>query len=93
MRQVILQIDITLDGFVAGPSGETDWVTADKEMNQDAYALLGTADTILLARLCPYFAPVATAPGCEKLRSAAPIFAYRSVRRQCRKGEQAFLNV
>ena len=51
MRQVILQIDITLDGFVAGPSGETDWVTADEQMNHDAYTLLCTADTILLGRV------------------------------------------
>jgi len=51
MRQVILQIDITLDGFVAGPSGETNWVTTDETMNRDAYILLCTADTILLGRV------------------------------------------
>jgi dihydrofolate reductase len=51
MRQVIWQIDITLDSFVAGPKGETDWVTADEQMNQDAYRLLCTVDTILLARV------------------------------------------
>jgi dihydrofolate reductase len=51
MRQVILQIDITLDGFVAGSQGELDWVTADEEMNHDANALLGTADTVLLGRM------------------------------------------
>ena len=50
MRQVILQIDTTLDGFIAGPNGEQDWVKADEEMNQDANALLSTADTILLGR-------------------------------------------
>jgi len=51
MRQVILQIDITLDGFVAGPNGETDWVIADEKMNQDANDLLRTVDTILLGRV------------------------------------------
>ena len=51
MRQVILQIDITLDGFIAGPNGEMGWVKADEEMNQDANELLSTADTILLGRL------------------------------------------
>jgi dihydrofolate reductase len=51
VRKVILQIDVTLDGFVAGPNGETDWVTEDAEMNQDAYDLLTTADTILLGRV------------------------------------------
>ena len=51
MRHVILQIDITLDGFVAGSNGETDWVTADEAMNHDANALLGTVDTIVLGRV------------------------------------------
>ena len=50
MRQVILQIDITLDGFIAGPDGELNWVKADEEMNQDANALLRTVDTVLLGR-------------------------------------------
>lgn len=51
MRKVILQIDVSLDGFVDGPNGETDWVTEDAEMNQDAYDLLTTVDTILLGRV------------------------------------------
>ena len=64
MRQVILQIDITLDGFVAGPNGETDWVTADEKMNQDAKELLSTADTILLGRVA-YQAFVAYWPSAD----------------------------
>ncbi len=51
MRKIILQIDITLDGFIAGPNGETDWVTEDQEMNEDANDLLSTVDTILLGRV------------------------------------------
>jgi dihydrofolate reductase len=51
MRKVILQIDLTLDGFIAGSNGESDWVTADEEMNQDASDLLTTADSILLGRV------------------------------------------
>jgi hypothetical protein len=26
MRQLVLQMQITVDGFVAGPNGEADWV-------------------------------------------------------------------
>ncbi len=51
MRKVILQIDVTLDGFIAGPKGETDWVTSTEEMNQEASDLLSTVDTILLGRV------------------------------------------
>lgn len=51
MRQVILQIDISLDGFAARTNGETDWISADDAMNKDALALLATADTILLGRI------------------------------------------
>jgi dihydrofolate reductase len=51
MRKVILQIDATLDGFIAGPNGETDWVTSTEEMNREASDLLSTVDTILLGRV------------------------------------------
>ncbi len=51
MRKVILQIDVSLDGFIAGSTGETDWVSTDEEMNQEASALLDTSDTILLGRV------------------------------------------
>ena len=51
MRQVILQIDLTLDGFIADSNGEINWVKPDPEMNQDANALLSAADTILLGRV------------------------------------------
>ena len=64
MRHVILQIDMSLDGFVAGPSGETDWVTSDEQMNHDANELLRTADTILFGRIA-YQAFVAYWPFAE----------------------------
>lgn len=51
MRPIILQIDVTLDGFIARLNDEIDWVTADEEMNQDASDLLTSADTILLGRV------------------------------------------
>jgi dihydrofolate reductase len=51
MRKVILQIDVTLDGFIAGTNGELDWVTSDEVMEQEASELLETADTILLGRV------------------------------------------
>lgn len=51
MRKVILQIDMTVDGFIAGTDDKIDWVTADDEMNQEASDLLASADTIMLGRV------------------------------------------
>ena len=50
-RKVILQIDVTLDGFIAAADGDTSWVKTTDEMNQEAYELLMTADTILLGQV------------------------------------------
>ena len=51
MRKVILQIDVSLDGFVAGANDDTSWVTDDEAMNREASELLDTVDTILLGRV------------------------------------------
>jgi dihydrofolate reductase len=51
MRKLILQIDVSLDGFVAGQNNDTSWVTSDEAMNQEASDLLSTVDTILLGRV------------------------------------------
>ena len=52
MRKLKLQVQITADGFVAGPEGQLDWMT--QEMDEKLQALIselaGTSDTILLGR-------------------------------------------
>ncbi|MDF2572163.1 MAG: hypothetical protein K0R55_3767 [Sporomusa sp.] len=32
MRKVILDLAVTLDGFIEGPNGEIDWCIMDEEM-------------------------------------------------------------
>ena len=49
-RKVILLINMSLDGFVAGPNGETDWITIDEEIFKDSNALANTADIALYGR-------------------------------------------
>lgn len=49
-RKVILLIHMSLDGFVAGPNGETDWITIDEEIFKDSNALANTADVALYGR-------------------------------------------
>ncbi len=51
MRKVILQIDTSLDGFIAGVNGDMEWIRPAPDMNRDASDLLSTADTILLGRV------------------------------------------
>jgi dihydrofolate reductase len=50
MRKVSLGMNVTLDGFVAGPNGELDWVfrTMSPDMGEWVTELLRGADTILL---------------------------------------------
>ena len=52
MRKIVLSINITEDGFIAGPVGELDWHLPfwDLKMCEALCRLLTTADTILLGR-------------------------------------------
>jgi dihydrofolate reductase len=50
MRKLILQMQMTIDGFVAGPNGELDWMVWDWDDKIKAYVnrLTDSIDTILL---------------------------------------------
>lgn len=48
MRQVRLCVAMSLDGFIAGPNGESDWIVLDPEI--DFNSLLNSFDTVLLGR-------------------------------------------
>jgi dihydrofolate reductase len=52
MRKLKLQVQLTLDGYVAGPTGEMDWMNFTQDDALDAYvnALTDSSDTILLGR-------------------------------------------
>lgn len=49
MRKIILDLAVTLDGFIEGPNGEIDWCIMDEEMNFDAF--LADIDTIFYGRI------------------------------------------
>lgn len=53
MRKVIVSMYVTLDGFVAGPNGELDWIfnVSDAELDEYADDLINTVDIILLGRV------------------------------------------
>ncbi len=48
MRRVRYSVAMSLDGFIAGPKGEHDWIVMDPEI--DFGALMGSFDTILMGR-------------------------------------------
>ena len=52
MRKLKLQMQITVDGFVAGPQGQLDWMTWNMDEKLIAFInhLTDTSDTILLGR-------------------------------------------
>lgn len=50
MRKLILLMHTSLDGFVAGPNGEMDWINVDEEMFDFGKKLTDEADAALYGR-------------------------------------------
>ncbi len=51
MRKIITTTWVTLDGFIAGPNGEMDWVMVDDAMGQYEGDLISAADTLIQGRV------------------------------------------
>jgi len=49
MRRVRYQVACSLDGYIAGPNGETDWIVNEPGIDFDA--LFAQFDTLLMGRL------------------------------------------
>lgn len=69
MRKLKLQVQLTIDGFVAGNDGEMDWMTYawDDELKNYVTALTDPVDQIVLGRklaegFIPYWAHIAADP-------------------------------
>jgi dihydrofolate reductase len=72
MRNVVLYMTITLDGFIAGPNNELDWMlnTPDQALNDDIVALLRASDAGFLGYpvaqgMIPYWESVAADPSAS----------------------------
>ena len=68
MRKIILDLAVTLDGFIEGPNGEVDWCIMDDDMDFEGF--LSSIDTIFYGRVSydrwGNFQPEANANETEK---------------------------
>lgn len=68
MRKIILDLAVTLDGYIEGPNGETDWCILDDDMDFEGF--LSRIDSIFYGRVSygqwGHFRPDATAGEAEK---------------------------
>ena len=51
MRKIISFMHISLDGFVAGPNGEMNWIKVDEEIFDHVGKRIGEGDTALYGRV------------------------------------------
>src|ERR1700741_1941745 len=51
MRKIIVSLHTSLDGFMAGPNGEMNWIKVDQEMFDFGKGFTDNADTALYGRV------------------------------------------
>src|SRR4051812_32952148 len=51
MRKIISSMHISLDGFVAGPNGEMNWIKVDEELFDHVGKRVSESDTALYGRV------------------------------------------
>ena len=51
MRKVIMLMHVSLDGYVAGPNGEMDWIVYNAAVEHDAHSLHATTDAAIYGRV------------------------------------------
>ena len=71
MRKLVVFMHITLDGFVAGPKGEMDWINIDDEIFEYAGKQTDSADTALYGKntflmMNGYWPSAASQPNASK---------------------------
>lgn len=88
MRKLKLQVQVSVDGFIAGPNGEMDWLTFGWDDALKAYVTQITepVDTILLGRrlaegFIPHWASHPELEGADKFNATPKIVFTRTLDR------------
>lgn len=76
MRSICYAVAMSLDGYIAGPRGENDWITMDPEI--DFGALMSRFDTVLMGRRT--FEVVQRAPGGGAMPGLKSVVVSRTLR-------------
>ncbi len=50
MRKIVLMLHLSLDGMIAGPNDELDWITYDSDLEAYAYAMHDVTDAVIWGR-------------------------------------------
>ena len=78
MREVIYSVAMSLDGFIAGPGGEYDWIPSD-DLGIDFTAFVARFDTLLMGRktyeLTVEQGPEAQIPGMRRVVCSSTLSA------------------
>lgn len=67
MRKLKLQVEMSIDGCIAGPNNEMDWLISDDNVMQYIHDIAESVDTIIMGRkmvdeFIPYWTEVANKP-------------------------------
>jgi dihydrofolate reductase len=70
MKKLIMTNWTTLDGFIAGPMGEMDWILGDDQLADYEIGMVSDADTLLLGKktyqdFAQYWPAIPTSPKAQ----------------------------
>jgi dihydrofolate reductase len=78
MRRVCYSVAMSLDGYVAGPNGEADWIVMDPEF--DFGEVMARFDTVLMGRRT--FEATRSMGGGEAMPGVVSVVVSRTLRRE-----------